>query len=126
MLSSTIFNTLENLTVLGWKAFIYEANIQWQIQSWRAVTRKKGSLSRLVTQSQPFMSNKVGWTTHMLPLHQQFYISANNTLAIRMDADMLLYEHDCTGVSAFFHNFILNLKDIPIRKEHIQPGLVVK
>ena len=126
MLSNTILNTVENLTVLGWKAFIYKANIPWQIQSWRAVILKKRPFFRLLSQSQPFISKKVGWTTYMLPLHEQFSIRENDTLAVRVDGAMPLYEHSCTGGFAHFYNFILNLTEIPIEKEHIQPGLIVK
>ena len=125
ILSNTILNTLENLTVLGWKAFIYKANTPWQIQSWRTVINKKRPLFRLLSQSQPYISKNVGWTTHMLPLHEQFHIHENDTLAIRVDGAMPLYERACTGVFAHFYNFILNLKNIPIEKEHIQPGLIV-
>ena len=121
---------LENLTVLGWKASIYKANIPWQIQSWRAFMKKKGSfyvpVSQMITQSQPFIAKKIGWTTHMLPPHQQFYISENDNIAIRVDYEMPLYEHDCTGISEYLKNGILNLNDIPIENEHIQPGLIIE
>ena len=126
MFSSNIFRTIENLTVLGWKAYIYKTNIPWQFQSWRTVIRKNSSLYQLVAQSQQFMSNKVGWTTHMLPLHQQFYVNGNGHIAIRVDGAMPFYEHACTGKSASFDNLFLKLNDIPIAKEDIQPGLIVE
>ena len=124
--SSNMFRTIENLTVLGWKAYIYKINIPMQFQSWRTVSRKNMPLYQLVAQSQPYMSNKVGWTTHMLPLHQQFYINENDNIAIRVDGAMPLYEHACTGKSASLDNFILKLNEIPLAKEYIQPGLIVE
>ena len=124
--TSNAFRTFENLTVLGWKAFIYKTNIPWQFQSWRTVIRKNMPLHQLVTQSQPYMSDKVGWTTHMLPLHQQFYINENDNIAIRVDGAMPLYEHPCTGKSASLDNFVLNLNEIPMAKEDIRPGLIVE
>ena len=126
MFSSNAFRTFKNLTVLGWKAYIYKTNIPWQFQSWRKVIRKNKPLYQLVTQSQPYMSDKVGWTTHMLPLHQQIYINENDHIAIRVDGAMPLYEHACTRKSAALHNLVLKLNDIPLAKEDIQPGLFVE
>ena len=125
MFSSNVFHTLENLTVLGWKVFMYKTNIPLQFQSWRTVMRKDMPLHQLIAQSQPYMFNKVGWTTHMLPLHQQFYISENDNIAIRVDGAMPLYEHACTKKSASLDNLVLELNDIPLAKEDIQPGLIV-
>ena len=126
MFTSNAFRTFKNLTVLGWKAYIYKTNIPWQFQSWRKVIKKNKPLYQLVTQSQPYMSNNVGWTTHMLSLHQQFYINENDNIAIRVDGAMPLYEHACTRKSAASHNPVLKLNDIPLAKEDIQPGLIVE
>ena len=121
---------LGNVTVLGWKASIYKANNPWQLQSWRTFRKKKGSsnvlVSQMITQSQPFIAKKIGWTTHMLPPHQQFYMSENDNIAIRVDNEMPLYEHDCAGISDYSHNAILNFNAIPIEKENIKPGLIVE
>ena len=116
----------KNQTVLGWKAFIHKTGTPWQIQSWRRLITRNTIWSQLITETKRFKSNKVGWVTHMLPLEEQFYIRAGDLLAIRVDNDMPLYEYACKEQHFPVKNHVLNLKEIPMGKEHIRPGMTIE
>ena len=125
ILGGAKFHIITNQTVLGWKAFIHKTGVPWQIQSWRRFITRNGIWSQLLTETKPFKSNKLGWITHMLPLEEQFYIRDGDYIAIRVDNAMPLYEYACGEESVSLKNHVLNLKDIPMKIESIQPGMII-
>ena len=125
ILGGTEFHIIRNQTVLGWKAFIHKTGVPWQIQSWRRFITKNGLWSQLLIETKRFKSNKVGWVTHMLPLEEQFYIRNGDDIAIRVDNAMPLYEYACGEESVSMKNHVLNLKDIPMITESMQPGKTI-
>ena len=119
------FRIIRNQTVLGWKAFIHKTDMPWQFQSWRRFLTRGGVWSQLLTETKRFKSHKAGWVTHMLPLEEQFYIRNGDSIAIRVDNAMPLYEYACTKEKVSRKNHVLNLEDIPMKIESIQPGMTI-
>ena len=126
ILGGAKFHIIRNQTVLGWKAFIHKTGTPWQIQSWRRFLTRNGVWSQLLTETKRFKSHKAGWVTHMLPLEEQFYIRNGDSIAIRVDNAMPLYEYACKEENISMNNHFLNLKDIPMKIESIQPGMTIE